>query len=247
MKIDIFTSFLLCKISSIFVHLSLIAMNDKELSLVSLSKITTHEILIDEQIGQLGTVRFRYFKRFLANHASLKRRFILSKIFGAIIFGVLPILPLLTYFEVLDFINTGTFPIESILFAGSLLFGIFFVFQFFNFFLMAMLNTMKILSGSIFEWFETLPISREKLKKLILLTIIRSLDIPLVVITFSFPIIMFIGTQNIFIFLTSIGVSILQTIFSLSLLILFSERLNRVLNVNKIGSKKTHIIRLIWW
>jgi len=220
-------------------------MNDKDLSLISLSKITTHEILIDEQIGQLGTVRFRYFKRFLANHASLKRRFILSKIFGAVIFGILPIIPLLTYFEVLDFINTGVFPVELILFAGSLLFGIFFVFQFFNFFLMAMLNTMKILSGSIFEWFETLPISREKLKKLILLTIIRSLDIPLIVITFSFPIIMFIGTQNVFIFFTSIGVSILETIFSLSLLILFSERLNRVLNINKVDSKKTHIIRLI--
>jgi len=222
-----------------------IVMEDKELSLTSLSKITTYEILIEEQIDRLEPVRFRYFKRFLASQTSLKRRFILSKIFGAIIFGILPIIPLLTYFEVLDFINTGVFPIELILFAGSLLFGIFFVFQFFNFFLMAMLNTMKILSGSIFEWFETLPISREKLKKLILLTIIRSLDIPLVVITLSFPIIMFIGTQNIFIFLTSIGVSIIQTIFSLSLLILFSERLNRVLNINEIGSKKTHIIRLI--
>ncbi|MFX1308423.1 MAG: hypothetical protein ACFE8C_01880, partial [Promethearchaeota archaeon] len=220
-------------------------MKDKELSLISLSKITTYEILIEEQIERLETVRFQYFKKYLKSQTSLKRRFILSKIFGAVLFGILPVIPLLTYFQVLDFINQGTFPIEIILFAGSLLFGIFFIFQFLNFFLMAMLNTMKILSGNIFKWFETLPISREKLRKLILLTVIHSLDIPLIVITLSFPIIMLIGTQNVLIFLTSIGVSILETIFSLSLLILFSERLNRVLNINKIGSKKTHIIRLI--
>lgn len=220
-------------------------MKDKELSLLSLSKITTNEILIEEQIGRLEAVRFQNFKKYLTSKETLRRKFIMSKIFGSVIFGILPIIPLLTYFQVLDFINEATYPIELILFAGSLLFGIFFLFQFFNFFLMAMLNTMKILSGDIFKWFETLPVPREKLKKLIILTIIRSLDIPLIVITISFPVIMFIGTQNVLIFLASIVVSILETIFSFSLLILFAERLNRVINVNKIGSKKTHIIRLI--
>lgn len=220
-------------------------MKDKELSLLSLSKITTNEILIEEQIGRLEAVRFQNFKKYLTSKEALRRKFIMSKIFGSVIFGILPIIPLLTYFQVLDFINEATYPIELILFAGSLLFGIFFLFQFFNFFIMAMLNNMKILSGDIFKWFETLPVPREKLKKLILLTIIRSLDIPLIVITISFPVIMFIGTQNILIFLASIVVSILETIFSFSLLILFAERLNRVINVNKIGSKRTHIIRLI--
>ncbi|NVM35663.1 MAG: hypothetical protein HWN81_08705 [Candidatus Lokiarchaeota archaeon] len=220
-------------------------MKNKELSLFYLSKIATYEILIEEQLERLESIRFRYFKRKLSSKDSLKRRFILSKIFGAFIFGILPIIPLLTYFQVLDFINEGEIPIELILFAGSLLFGIFFIFQFFNFFLMVMLNTMKILSGNIFEWFETLPISRGKLKKLILLTIIHSLDIPLIVITISFPIMMLIGTQNLLIFLICIGVSILNTIFSFSILILFSERMNRVLNINDIGSKRTHFIRLI--
>jgi len=220
-------------------------MKFKELNLISLSKITTYEILVDEQIERLESVRFRYLKRDLLNREFLKRRFLLSKIFGAVIFGVLPIIPLLAYFQVLDFINEGTFPTEIILFTSSLLFSVYFLFQFFNFFLMSMLNTMKLISGSIFEWFETLPISREKLKKLILLTIIRSLDIPLIVITISLPIVMLIGTQNLLIFFTCIGVSILNTIFSFCLLILFSERMNRVLNINAIGSKRTHFIRMI--
>ncbi len=219
-------------------------MKNNEPSLFSLSKLTTNEILVEEQLEQLESVRFQYFKRYLSSQESLKRRFLLSKIFGAIIFGILPIIPLLTYFEVLSFINEGNVPIELVLFAGSLLFGIYFLFQFFNFFLMAMLNTMKILSGTIFEWFETLPLSRAKLKKLILLTIIRSLDIPLIAITVVFPIIMLIGTQDVIIFLICMGISTLDTLFSLALLILFSERLNRILNINKIGSKKAHSIRI---
>ncbi|TKJ16602.1 MAG: hypothetical protein CEE43_19635 [Promethearchaeota archaeon Loki_b32] len=219
-------------------------MKDKELSIFSLSKLTTNEILVEEQIGQLGKTRFRYYRRYLSSQESLKRRFVISKILGAIIFGILPVIPLLTYFEVLEFINEDAVPIELVLFAGSLLFGIYFLFQFFNFFLLAMLNTMKILSGDIFLWLETFPISRGKLKKLILYTIIRSLDIPLIAITIVFPIIMLFGTQNIIIFLICLGVSTLDTIFSLALLILFSERLNRVLNINKIDSKRAHIARL---
>ena len=65
-------------------------MKDKELSIFSLSKITTNEILVEEQIGQLGKTRFRYFRRYLSSQESLKRRFVISKIFGAIIFGILP-------------------------------------------------------------------------------------------------------------------------------------------------------------
>ncbi|MFX0105485.1 MAG: hypothetical protein ACFE75_08340 [Candidatus Hodarchaeota archaeon] len=220
-------------------------METKDLSLFILSKIASDEILIEEQLQQLKSTRFRYFKRYSSSKESLKRKFILSKIFGAFIFGILPIIPLLTYFEVLDFINEGTIPIELVLFTGSLLFSMFFLFQFFNFFLMAMLNTMKILSGSVFEWFETLPISRAKLRKLILLTAIRSLDIPLIVVTFAFPIMMLIGTQNLFIFLICVGVSILDTILSFGLLLLFSERMNRILNINEFNSKKVRLIRLI--
>ena len=54
-------------------------MKEKEPSLFSLSKITTYEILIEEQLEQLESVRFRYFKRYLSTQESLKRRFIISK------------------------------------------------------------------------------------------------------------------------------------------------------------------------
>ncbi|MFX1376572.1 MAG: hypothetical protein ACFFA0_12250 [Promethearchaeota archaeon] len=220
-------------------------MKKKELRLFSLSKITTYEVLIDDQLNRLESIRFRPIKRELLARKTLIRRLFISKLFGAVLFGILPIIPLLTYFQVLDFIEEGTVSVEVILFASSLLFGIYFILQFFNFFLVFMLNTMRLISGGIFEWIETLPISREKFKKLIILTLIRSLDIPLIVLTISLPIIMFIGTQNLLIFITSMFVALLNTLFSFCLLILFSERMNRILNVNAVGSKRNSFIRLI--
>jgi hypothetical protein len=219
-------------------------MKKKDLSLFSLSKITTYEILVDEQLERLESLRFRPTKIDLLNRRTLKKRLFVSKLLGAVIFGILPIVPLLTYFQVLDFIKEGSVSIEVILFASSLLFGIYFVFQFFNFFLMSMLSTMKLMSGGIFEWIETLPFPRQRLKKLMLITIIRSLDIPLIVITISLPLIMFLGTQNILILIVSLVVTILNTLFSICLLILLSERMNRVLNINALGSRRTHLIRV---
>lgn len=220
-------------------------MKTKDLSLFSMAKITANEILIEEQLENLGIIRYRFFKRYLYHQKSLRRKIISLKIIDSLIFGILPIVPLLTYFQVLDFIDQGIFPVELILFTGSILFGIYFLLQFFNFFLMAMLNTNRIISGRIFEWFETLPIPREKLRKLVILTIIRSLDVPLIVITASLPIVMLIGTQNIVIFFWSIAISILITIFSLSVLISFNERINRILDINEIISKRTLAFRLI--
>ena len=220
-------------------------MNEEELNLYSLSKLTIKEILIEEQIEYLGEFRFRSFKLYLTNQKALKRKLITSKILGAFIFGILPIIPLLSYFQILEHITSNPASIRIILFGGSIIFGVYFLLQFFNFFLMAVLNITRIMSGRIFDWYRTLPISREKLRKLIMLTIIRSSDIPLIVITFALPVLMFIGTQNLIIALVSFGVSILNTIFSFCVVVLFGERLNRILDINESGSKKTNKIRLI--
>jgi hypothetical protein len=220
-------------------------MEDKKLKLLALAKITTHEILFEEQLENLGAVRYRYFKRYLVSQNSFRRKIVLAKIASAVIFGILPVIPLIAYFQVLDFIKEDTIPIDLILFTGSILFSIYFLLQFFNFFIMAMLNTNKILRGEIFSWLETLPISREKLRKVVLLTVIRSTDIPLIVIATSLPIVLLIGTQNILIFFMSVGISILNTMFSLNMLVLFSIRMNKNVDNNEVSSAKTHTIRLI--
>lgn len=220
-------------------------MNEKKLNLYFLSKLTIKEILIEEQLEYLGEYHYRSFKLYVTNPKALKRKIILNKIIEVFIFGILPIIPLLTYFQILEQINIGSASTGIILFGGSLIFGTYFLLQFFNFFLMSVLNITRIMSGRIFDWYKTLPISREKLRKLLILTIFRSSDIPLLVITFALPVVMFIGTQNLIISLVCLGVSILNTIFSFCLVVLFGERLNRILDINEIGSKKTQIVRLI--
>lgn len=220
-------------------------MKNKEISLFSLAKITAQEILIEEQLKYSGTSRYRQFKIYTANENNLKKKIITSKILGAVIFGILPVIPFLTYFKISDYIENSNISIYFILFTGSIFFGIFFLLQFFNFFLMSLLNITKIMSGKIFEWYESLPVHREKLRKLLLLTIIRSSDIPLIVITIALPTFLLIGTQDLIIFVISLLISILNTIFSLSILILFAERLNRIMDINEINDKKTRKFRII--
>ncbi|MFX0043600.1 MAG: hypothetical protein ACFE8L_11875, partial [Candidatus Hodarchaeota archaeon] len=207
---------------------------ERELSLFFLSKLTTREILVEEQLDYLGEFRFRSFKIYKSNQISLKRKIILGKIFGAIIFGILPIIPLLTYFEVLNRIINDTSTIDIILFIGSLIFGIYFLLTLLNFLLLSMLTISRIISGQIFEWYRSLPISEEKLKKLLILTIIRSIDIPLIVITFNLPVVMLIGTQNFLIFFVCLGVSILNVLFCFSVIILFGKKINQIMNINEI-------------
>ena len=218
---------------------------DRELSLIFLSKLTTREILVAEQLDYLGEFRFRSFKIYKANQITLKRKLIMGKILGALIFGILPIIPLLTYFEVLNRIINDTSSIDIILFIGSLIFGIYFLLTLLNFLLISMLNISRIMSGQIFEWYRSLPISEEKLKKLLILTIIRSMDIPLIVITFSLPVMMLIGTQNLIIFFVCLSVSILNVLFCFSVIILFGKKMNQIMDINEIGHKKTQKARFI--
>ena len=216
-------------------------MTSEKLALYYIAKYTNHELLIDGLVltNQLGS-----WEKSKKRKRSMTLKIIRMKIFYAVIFGILPIIPLLGYFQIADFLINSLISVEIIIFHGSLYFGLFFLLQFFNFFLMGMLETGMIMSGRIFEWFETLPIKREKLKKIVFLTIFRSFDLPIIVIVMAFPIVLLMGTSNIFIFIISIGISILNVLFSLSILILVGGRVNRVLDVNEINSRRSYTIRL---
>ncbi|MFX0030789.1 MAG: hypothetical protein ACFE8B_16370, partial [Candidatus Hermodarchaeota archaeon] len=216
-------------------------MSHAKITLYYITKYTNYELLIDGLIltNQLGS-----WEKTKKRKRSMKLKFIRMKIFYAIIFGILPIFPLLGYFQIADFLLNSQIDIDIIIFHGCIYFGLFFTLQFFNFFLMGMLETGMIMSGRIFEWLETLPIERKKLKRIVLITIFRSFDIPIIVIIMTFPIITLIGTQSIIIFIISIFVSILNVFFSFNILLLIGGRIRRVLDINEINSKRSYTIRL---
>ena len=219
-------------------------MKEKKLTLYSMAKFITREVILQEQIHLSDAFRTRLFENYKKSQKFLRNKILTTKISGATIFGVLPIIPLITYLKIIQFLKNSSISIEIIMFGGSILFSIFFLVQFFNFFLLAMINTTMIMSGKSFEWYESLPISRERLKKLVLFAIFRSLDLPIIVILTAFPIIMFIGTLDVVLLLICSGVSLLNFIFSFFILLLFAERINRIMDINEINSKKAILIRL---
>jgi membrane protease YdiL (CAAX protease family) len=220
-------------------------MKEKKLTLYSMAKFITREVILQEQVHYSDAFRARLFENYKKSQRFLRNKILTTKISSAIIFGVLPIIPLITYLKMVQYLNNTSISIEIMMFGGSFLFSIFFLVQFFNFFLLAMINTTMIMSGKSLEWYESLPISRETLKKLVLFAIFRSLDLPIIVILTAFPIVMFIGTLDIVLLLICSGISILNFIFSFLILILFAERINRIMDINAISSKKAVLIRLL--
>ncbi|MFX1454994.1 MAG: hypothetical protein ACFFDB_06425 [Promethearchaeota archaeon] len=220
-------------------------MKSDKLALFHIAKHAHYELLIEGMILKTGIDEADTPEKIKRRKWALKLRIYRTKILYATIFGILPVVPLLGYFEISDILINSLIAIDLIIFHGSLFLGLFFTLQFFNFILMGMLEVGTIISNPSFEWLKTLPIPRNKLKKIILLTILRNFDIPLVVIIVAFPIVMYIGTSSVIILLISIGISIINAVFSFSILIIIGSRMSRILVVNRINSRKSHAIRML--
>ena len=220
-------------------------MMNKKLKLYSIAKYASYEILVEEQIESASIYFSQSPGNYLKSQRNLKIRILLSKVFGSIIFGIIPIVPIISLFGFIKDLQSNLLNAEAALFMITFLFTILFSLQFINFFILGMINISLIISGNIFQWFRTLPFSSKKLRKLVFFTIFRSMDIPIIIILIAFPSVLLIGTQSFLTFLIGIGVIILNLIFTLSLLVICAERLNRSLDINQIASKKTFFIRLL--
>ncbi len=216
--------------------------SEKRVSLYTIAKYANRELLLESLLQSKGSYQTLFLERYKKTQRTFKIKVIATKILYSIIFGILPILLILTYLEIIESLNLFPFSTENIILSGTIFFALYFVLQFFNFFLMGLLESSMVMSGLIFSWFETLPISRQRLKRLAYLTIFRTFDIPIILIVLGFPITILIQTQNILIFFVSLCISIINIIFSFDLLIIFGERLNRVLYSSP---KKALMIRLL--
>ena len=202
---------------------------EKSLSLYTLAKYANRELLLEALLQSKGTYQTLFIERFKKNQRSFKIKIIVTKILYSVIFGILPILLIETYLEIMENLRIYPYAIENIMLTGIIFFGLYFILQFFNFFLMGIMESSMVMSGLIFGWFETLPISKRNLKRLAYLTIFRTFDIPIILVVFGFPITMLIQTQDFLVFLVSLCISIINLIFSFDLLIILGERLQKVL------------------
>ncbi|MFX0181307.1 MAG: hypothetical protein ACFE78_14065, partial [Candidatus Hodarchaeota archaeon] len=162
-----------------------------------------------------------------------------------IIFGILPIFPLMAYMDISRFLVDVPVHHQISIFIKSLTFEIFFTLQFLDFFLMGIFNLINIMSGEIFEWFKTLPLPRKKLKRLAFITIFHNFDLPIMANIFVFPVMMLFATQNIIIFLVSLGTSIMNITFSISILIILGEKVARLIKRQNLKAKKSLFVQIL--
>ncbi|MGB5911439.1 MAG: hypothetical protein WBH31_09620 [Promethearchaeia archaeon] len=220
-------------------------MKNNKLSTYFLAKNISYEILIEEQLQLKSEATRRVLERFSKRRSSLKLKFVSYKFINSIIFGILPIFPLIAYLELSNFFVREAVHIQIAIFTKSLIFQIFFTLQFLDFFLMGLFNLINIMSGEIFEWFKTLPLPKKKLKKLAFFTIIHNFDLPILANIFVFPIIMLFATQNMLIFLISLGTSLLNTVFSITVLIILGEKIAKRIKIKNVKAKKSLLFQLL--
>ncbi|MFX1588284.1 MAG: hypothetical protein ACFFC1_09020, partial [Promethearchaeota archaeon] len=220
-------------------------MKNNKLSTYLLAKNISYEILIEEQLQLKSEASTRLLEKYNKKKTSLKVKFLSYKIINAIIFGILPIFPLIAYMDIDRFLVDVPVHHQISIFIKSLTFEIFFTLQFLDFFLMGIFNLINIMSGEIFEWFKTLPLPRKKLKRLAFITILHNFDLPILANIFVFPIMMLFATQNIIVFFVSLGTSVMNITFSISVLIILGEKVARLIKRQNLKAKKSLVAQIL--
>ncbi|MHA2392838.1 MAG: hypothetical protein ACXAEX_12900 [Promethearchaeota archaeon] len=210
-----------------------------------LAKYPVYEILMEGQIASAGAHQAKLLEKYKKNKKYIKHQYLSLKFVFGFLFIVLPVFPLLIFLQSADYVNQGTHTINTIFFVSSLSLMIFFGMTILYMLMLGMVSTSSFMSGNAFKWLQTLPFSKPSLKKLGLMTIFRTLDIPLIILIAGFPIITLIATQDIITFLVSIPVSIVSVLFSFSILVIVGEKMSYLFSESRTKSNRATLVRTI--
>ncbi|MBY9018863.1 MAG: CPBP family intramembrane metalloprotease [Candidatus Lokiarchaeota archaeon] len=217
----------------------------KSLSLYKLAKYTNLEIVMEAQVQSSGANQAKLMEKFKKNKSSIKSQAFAMKAVYGIMLLFLIVIPLFTILQLTDYFNDLFVSTGPVLLTGSILFSTFFGIQLIYLLLLGMFSIGAMMTGEAFRFFETLPISKKQRRKLGFFTVLRNLDVGLVIMMVGLPIMIIIVTQNIILSIISIIVSLGATILSFSVLVLFASKISQVFKVQEAGSKKSTIIRII--
>ena len=78
--------------------------NFNYLELYAISKNLSEEILLEEFMLSRGVYYAAISEEYIQSKKQLKKKVILTKIFYAIVFGILPVIPVFAYFEYINLI-----------------------------------------------------------------------------------------------------------------------------------------------
>ena len=220
-------------------------MTEKEMGLYKLAKYTNLEIVMEAQIQSSGANQARILEKYKKNKKSIKQQAFAMKIVFAVLLLFVGVLPTITtYFQVRFILNNPVVIPDSVLIPGSLLFGSFNLMQLIYLIMLGMFAIGAMMSGDAFRWYETLPLSKGRLRKLGFMTVFHNLDVGLITMMLAFPIIIFVISLNIFLALVALLTSIINVVLSFSILVLIAGKISHVLKISDAGSKKATLIRI---
>ncbi len=219
-------------------------MTEKEMGLYKLAKYTNLEIVMEAQVQSSGANQARLMEKYKKNKKSIKQQAFAMKIVFAVMLLFVAVLPISTYFQVRTMLSNPSVNPDSLLIPGSILFGSFNLMQLLYLIMLGMFAIGAMMSGETFRWYETLPISKKRLRKLGFMTVFRNLDVGLITMILAFPIIIFALSLNILLALVALVISVINVMFSFSLLVLLAGKISRVLKISEAGSKKATLIRI---
>jgi membrane protease YdiL (CAAX protease family) len=220
-------------------------MDEEKLKYYKLARYPVYEVIMEGQIASAGAHQAKLIEKFKKNKKYIKHQYLALKFVFAFLFVFLPLFPLIIFLQSAEIINEGTHSINTVFFISSFSLMIFFGMVLLYVLMLGLITTSSFMSGNAFKWLQTLPFSKNSLKKLGIMTLFRNLDIPLIILIAGFPVITFIATQDIFTFLISIPVSIVSVIFSFSILVIVGEKMSYLFSESKSKSKRATIVRTI--
>lgn len=98
-------------------------MDENLLDLYSQTKYITREVFIESQLQSAGSNQARLLEKMEKNKNYMRNNVIALKIVYAFVLSFMPIIPLISYFQVRELL--GSAPIEAIIFTQSIIFSIF--------------------------------------------------------------------------------------------------------------------------
>ncbi|MBY9010589.1 MAG: hypothetical protein KGD74_12050, partial [Candidatus Lokiarchaeota archaeon] len=219
-------------------------MTEKEMGLYKLAKYTNLEIVMEAQVQSSGSNQARIMEKYKKNKGSIKQQAFAMKIIFAAMLLFVAVLPISTYFQ-LEIMLSNPFVIpDSLLIPGGILFGSFNIMQLLYLTMLGMFAIGAMMSGDAFRWYETLPLSKKRLRKLGFMTVFRNLDVGLITMILAFPIIMFVISLNILLTLVALVISVINVMFSFSILVLIAGKISSILKISEAGSRKATLIRI---
>ncbi|WP_371805062.1 hypothetical protein [Candidatus Lokiarchaeum ossiferum] len=217
-------------------------MNNKQL--YKISKFAYTEAFTQSQLDIAGSQQSKILEKMEKNRKYMKMQSITMKIVVGVFIALMVIIPIQAFISIRSAIAENIIPESYLIFAGSMTLSASFLIQIMYLIMFGMFFASSLLSGDYLKWLSTLPIEMKDMRKITMMTFFRGMDVQFVALLLVLPIGTAIITQSIVLTLLSLLLSIINIVFSFSLLVIIGEKINRIMNNNEANSKKATFARM---